>query len=574
VSSLGSAVTYSLLNAPSYVSLSNDSIIIINASANPLYRYTYFQVVATDANMRTDTMKYHVVNPNYKKMALTSTSVTCNGGSDGRISVTFGTGPGFSMSINGGDFVSASSPRTIINLSAGLHTITIQDAYGATESDTITVNQPEPLSLNFSTTDISCYGNNTGAIEVTFGGGTSGYLLKINNGSFIPATSPYTFTNLSAGTYVVTLRDAKICLLVDTVQITQPPAMALELSETDATCYGNNDGTITVTFPDSIGLTIRIDSSEYLSVASPYTFTGLIAGPHVVTLKNPFDCLRMDTIMVEQPGIHCSAGTLTYQFSDRWNLVSVPLRMPQTHVDSLFPSATHQAFRFDLNGYHAETSLVSTIGYWMKFTGEQTVTHQGIPYEYDTMQVAEGWNIIGSIYQPVAVVNIWSETEGMTTSNFFGYNQGYFIADSILPGHAYWVNVNQAGTLIVSSSVNGFESRNRLHRITITPTNEMPPPVPESNSSDLRPKSFYLAQNYPNPFNPSTVFHYQLPVDTWVTLKVYTMLGEEIATLVNEYQTAGFKFHNWEANGLASGMYYYRIQAGNFTDTKKLLLLK
>lgn len=92
------------------------------------------------------------------------------------------------------------------------------------------------------------------------------------------------------------------------------------------------------------------------------------------------------------------------------------------------------------------------------------------------------------------------------------------------------------------------------------------------------PSDFYLYQNYPNPFNPKTVIGYQLPVTGYVTLKVYDMLGREVVTLVNEYKVAGK--HSVEFNaasaggGLPSGVYFYRIQAGELTETKKLLLLK
>ncbi|MBI3189269.1 MAG: T9SS type A sorting domain-containing protein, partial [Ignavibacteriales bacterium] len=83
-----------------------------------------------------------------------------------------------------------------------------------------------------------------------------------------------------------------------------------------------------------------------------------------------------------------------------------------------------------------------------------------------------------------------------------------------------------------------------------------------------------LEQNYPNTFNPSTVIRYQLPVDSWVTLKIYNVLGEEVETLVDELQVAGFKSQEWIPTSLPSGVYIYRLNAGNFTDVKRLLLIK
>jgi hypothetical protein len=94
------------------------------------------------------------------------------------------------------------------------------------------------------------------------------------------------------------------------------------------------------------------------------------------------------------------------------------------------------------------------------------------------------------------------------------------------------------------------------------------------NSSPPIPKEFELYQNYPNPFNPSTTISYALPQQSHVTLTVYNVLGQQVATLVNETQNAGFYDVKFDGAGLASGMYFYRLQAGNVVQTKKLLLLK
>jgi len=88
------------------------------------------------------------------------------------------------------------------------------------------------------------------------------------------------------------------------------------------------------------------------------------------------------------------------------------------------------------------------------------------------------------------------------------------------------------------------------------------------------PKQFALEQNYPNPFNPSTTIRYQLPVASEVKLEVYDVLGKKIATLVNERQSAGSYQVVWNASGLSSGTYFYRLQAGTFTQTKKMILVK
>jgi predicted GH43/DUF377 family glycosyl hydrolase len=88
------------------------------------------------------------------------------------------------------------------------------------------------------------------------------------------------------------------------------------------------------------------------------------------------------------------------------------------------------------------------------------------------------------------------------------------------------------------------------------------------------PRQFMLAQNYPNPFNPTTTIRYGLPERSRMTLSVFNTLGQEVATLVNGEYEAGFHETTFDASGFSSGVYFYRLRAGDFVETKKLLVLK
>jgi len=90
----------------------------------------------------------------------------------------------------------------------------------------------------------------------------------------------------------------------------------------------------------------------------------------------------------------------------------------------------------------------------------------------------------------------------------------------------------------------------------------------------VAPVSFGMSQNYPNPFNPSTEIRFSLPEATHVILTLYNSLGQEVKTLINADAPAGFHTAKVDGRGLASGIYYYRIQAGSFTDVKSMILLK
>ena len=98
--------------------------------------------------------------------------------------------------------------------------------------------------------------------------------------------------------------------------------------------------------------------------------------------------------------------------------------------------------------------------------------------------------------------------------------------------------------------------------------------VTSTGSNNLVVRSFNLEQNYPNPFNPSTTITYSLANEEHVSLKVYDIMGREVTELVNEDQAVGTYSLDFDASSLASGMYFYKISAGNFVSTKKMILLK
>jgi len=88
------------------------------------------------------------------------------------------------------------------------------------------------------------------------------------------------------------------------------------------------------------------------------------------------------------------------------------------------------------------------------------------------------------------------------------------------------------------------------------------------------PKEFKLQQNYPNPFNPVTTIEYTIPANSNVTLKIYDILGKEITTIVDKYQTQGSYIVNWNASNYSSGIYVYKLTAGSFIESKKMILSK
>ncbi|MBI3194792.1 MAG: T9SS type A sorting domain-containing protein, partial [Ignavibacteriae bacterium] len=138
---------------------------------------------------------------------------------------------------------------------------------------------------------------------------------------------------------------------------------------------------------------------------------------------------------------------------------------------------------------------------------------------------------------------------------------------------------------VVSDDENGkYIGEQVIHskeEITISHSSVKRIVIKVSNGSVALPKEFSLRQNYPNPFNPKTLLKYELPMDAHVTLKLFNILGQEVATLVNGIQEAGYHTKVWSAESMPSGMYFYRLEATGvsdptqrFTDVKKAILIK
>lgn len=140
-------------------------------------------------------------------------------------------------------------------------------------------------------------------------------------------------------------------------------------------------------------------------------------------------------------------------------------------------------------------------------------------------------------------------------TNWSSFNQGLLIA-------SYGLFLNQDSQNLYVLYQGSIWKRDKSEIITEV----------EETSSTIN--SFTLSQNYPNPFNPSTTISFSIPQNEFVRLKIYDILGNEVAVLFNQHLSAGTHTKVWNADGLASGVYIYRLEAGNFNQSKKLTLTK
>lgn len=156
----------------------------------------------------------------------------------------------------------------------------------------------------------------------------------------------------------------------------------------------------------------------------------------------------VQTFTVPPPG---TLSTTEIGVADKWNMVSVPLRMYDMRKDSIFHTATTPAYGFD-TVYTVRDTLENRHGYWMKFDGSQSLTLTGYTIDADTFNLTAGWNLIGSISQPVPLSNIVTDPPGSRLSAMFRYAAGYVLSDTVKPGMAYWIRADNPCKLILRSA--------------------------------------------------------------------------------------------------------------------------
>ena len=147
-----------------------------------------------------------------------------------------------------------------------------------------------------------------------------------------------------------------------------------------------------------------------------------------------------------------SAASVTYTMNvvNGWNMISLPVNVSNARKDDLFPSAASSAYYFSSSSEYAyDISLRNDVGYWLKFSADQSLQLIGKPRESDTVNVISGWNLIGTGTYDVPVSNVIALPDSNVISSFFGFNGQYYFADTLHSGAAYFVKMNASGKIIL-----------------------------------------------------------------------------------------------------------------------------
>ncbi len=252
-----------------------------------------YTLYVTDANTCSANITVIITQPTSLPSASVSVvnNVSCFGGSDGSLasSATGGTSPyTYAWSPSGG------SNPTATGLVTGSYTVTVTDNNGCTASASGYISQPSPLNANTIITNVSCNGGSNGAAFASASGGTGPYTYSWTPGS---QTGP-SATNLSAGTYSVTVTDNKGCQIIRPVIITQPTPLAVTLTHNPPSCNGGSNGNATAVVT---GGTAPYTYSWSTGTSTSNTINGLSAGTYTVYVTDSKGCTTLNTVTINQP---------------------------------------------------------------------------------------------------------------------------------------------------------------------------------------------------------------------------------------------------------------------------------
>ncbi len=184
---------------------------------------------------------------------------------------------------------------------------------------------------------------------------------------------------------------------------------------------------------------------------------------------------------------------------------------------------------------------------------------------YVSVPAWRNWLVITTPWPNFSIVGVWgADLRGLGGNSAVVFASGFLDPSGNQNGEAFGLFAALAdGAVVELPKLFGDEAQNAFNKVM------------DENGEEVSVVSdFNLEQNYPNPFNPSTTIKFSVPTNEFITLKVYDVLGNEVTTLVNEQRAPGTYEVRFDAGSLASGVYVYKLQAGNFTQTRKLLLMK
>ena len=304
----GDTFTYSFTDNDSYPD--NGSFTIVGNALKTRFVFNYetksmyfIKVKSTDAlGLNFDrAIIIYITDSTITVTASATTNVTCNGGSNGVITISNATG-GTAAYTYSKDGTNYQAGTTFSNLTAGSYSIYAKDSYGEVGSTSVTVTQPTIISFTSTGTNPTCNGDSDGSISISsVTGGVAPYTYSIDGTNYQAGT---TFSNLSNGTYTTYTKDSRGCVRTNTTGLNRTQITAT-ISSSNLTCYGNGTGSITVSSisggqggPYSTKLNV---GGTYQVITTSRTYSSLSAGTYTIYVKDSADCERTFSVTITQP---------------------------------------------------------------------------------------------------------------------------------------------------------------------------------------------------------------------------------------------------------------------------------
>jgi gliding motility-associated-like protein len=279
----GTATVTGVTGGASAYQYSYDGGAFVSATTTAGLTASTHTLTIKDANSCVLTINYNVLNNGQPASAIVSTTNTsCYGGTNGGFTVSGsgGSGPAYTYTLTSP--FQTNGTGIFSGLPANTYTFITQDVAGCTVSNTVTISEPTPVTLTVTSVMAKCFGTPTGTINIVGAGGTPVYSYSLNGGS--PQTSP-SYTAVGQGSYIVTIKDANLCSTTQTILVSEPPALAIQVGTQNANCTAAN-GVITTTVSGGT----PIYTYTWSAGSSGSSLNGVVTGTYNIIASDANGC--------------------------------------------------------------------------------------------------------------------------------------------------------------------------------------------------------------------------------------------------------------------------------------------
>jgi hypothetical protein len=403
---------------------------------NGLTAATY-QVIVKDGNgCATAASAVMISEPAVVTFTNSSIDVTCNGGNDGSITVTAsgGSGAGYTYSKDNGATFQASN--VLNGLTAATYQVVVKDGNGCLSTATgVTINEPSSITFSAAKTDVTSCGGSDGTITVSSpaGGSGSGYVYSIDNGATFQGSGNY--TSLSAGNYQVVVKDGVNCTSAPTlVTIIAPGALSFTTTQTNVSCNGANDGSITITPSGGSGTYTysKDNGATFTGSGSPFTFNTLTAATYQLVVKDGNGCQFSSSTTVTEPAVLTTGYgypvSVTCHGSSNGSITMNPTGGTAPYLYSIDGGATFQAaslfsglFAGTYSAVVKDANLCSTAPFAITIADPAAITFSTSKVDATTCSSADGQIAVNGASGGIGSSFTYSDDNGATfqASNLF-----------------------------------------------------------------------------------------------------------------------------------------------------------